>query len=149
MSEFNFQKGLTGLAKAAEAIKLNQEIQLELEHGKIEQEEIRAKFEQTRLQEDRLEREAAKASLERQRALRYLMAEMEAMIQSLTKKLSDGLAGQWGFSSLPCRLASAIATYPPTQRPRRTERPNRHPFHGDAGERVWRVACSTPSASWN
>ncbi len=95
MSEFNFQKGLTGLAKAAEAIKLNQEIQLELEHGKIEQEEIRAKFEQTRLQEDRLEREAAKASLERQRALRYLMAEMEAMIQSLTKKLSDGLAGQW------------------------------------------------------
>ena len=94
MSEFNFQKGLTGLAKAAEAIKLNQEIQLELEHGKIEQEEIRAKFEQTRLQENRLEREAAKASLERQRALRYLMAEMEVMIQALTKKLSEGLAGQ-------------------------------------------------------
>ena len=94
MSEFNFQKGLKGLAQAAEAIKLNQEIQLELEHGKIEQEEIRAKFEQLRLQEDRREREAAKASLERQRALRYLMAEMEALLHSLTKKLEEGIGEQ-------------------------------------------------------
>jgi formylglycine-generating enzyme len=92
MSEFNFQKGLKGLAKAAEAIKLNQEMQLELEHGKIEQEELRAKYEQVRLHEDRLEREAAKASLDRQRSLRYVMAEMEASLQSLTQKLEKGIA---------------------------------------------------------
>lgn len=90
MPESKIKRGVRGNAEEDEALRLNREIQLELELEKVRQEEIRANFERIRLQEDRKNRETVKANLDRQKELRYLMAGMEGATQSLKKKLATG-----------------------------------------------------------
>ena len=90
MPESKFKRGVRGHAEEDEALRLNREIQLELELEKVRQEEIRANFERIRLQEDRKNRETVKANLDQQKELRYLMAGMEGATQSLKRKLAAG-----------------------------------------------------------
>jgi hypothetical protein len=99
MSEYNFQQGLRDLAQAAQLSAANEAaknsaklLEAQKQQAAIEQQKLQ--LDQIRLQEDRARHEAAQNKLERHKAIRNAMAEMERILRSFTRDIAGGRLNQ-------------------------------------------------------
>jgi hypothetical protein len=99
MSEYNFQQFSRDMAQAAQLSAANEAaknsarlLEAQKQQAAIEQQKLQ--LDQIRLQEERARHEAAQNKLERHKAIRNAMAEMERILQSFARDLAAGRLNQ-------------------------------------------------------
>ena len=99
MSEYNFQQFTRDMAQAAQLSAANEAaknsaslLEAQKQQAAIEQQKLQ--LDEIRLQEDRTRHEAAQNKLERHKAIRNAMAEMERILRAFTRDLAAGRLNQ-------------------------------------------------------